>query len=361
MEGEYWQHLLKRNFLSHRLAIPSIALEEAANHIERRAADLLRRILEKGYTPRLEGQYKSLFGRHMRTRETAKGLAKRYTKYIRTIIKKYEGILIEPPDVKLTDLLERSISRKKPFNKGDKGFRDTLIWLNAVDLVREFKRVSFISANTSDYADGLDLHPDLEADLIDVLPDGLRFRYFRGLSEFIASIDRNGNAGAEALKDALMTSGYADFKLENWLLTDGIEVLKELGLDGVKWTALPYWAENPRLITVEDLVGIEVYGERSEENDHIEFFCGASLVGVFQCSILYSSWETIIHPTQVEWVDEDSNDMWTEIGVRSVGTFLFRLVFDLNTAKVVESDAVAIPHDITEAIESLEEIKDELG
>ena len=53
--------------------------------------------------------------------------------------------------------------------------------------------------------------------------------------------------------------------------------------------------------------------------------------------------------------------MWTEVGVRAVGTFLLRLVFDLNSATVVERDAVAIPHDIYGAKASLEELKEEFG
>lgn len=51
--------------------------------------------------------------------------------------------------------------------------------------------------------------------------------------------------------------------------------------------------------------------------------------------------------------------MWTEVGVRSVGTFLIRIVFDLNLATVVEHDVVAIAHNVKEAIASLEEIRDE--
>jgi hypothetical protein len=47
--------------------------------------------------------------------------------------------------------------------------------------------------------------------------------------------------------------------------------------------------------------------------------------------------------------------------VRSVGTFLARIVFDLSTATVVEHDLVAIPHDIEGAIDSLEDLKAEFG
>lgn len=262
---------------------------------------------------------------------------------------------------KVAQLLKRSITRTKPFNKGDKGFRDTLIWLGVVELVRKFHRVSFISANTTDYADGARLHDDLEADLKPVLPESFHFRYFAGLPEFVAFMDRDGSVGAEALQTALMTTGYGGFRLEAWIEENIQDLVASQEYDAVSWTALPYWAEDPRLIEMADLVGLEVHGARAIPEDRVEFFCDVALVGVFQCSILYSTWEGLVHPIQVEWVDEVSDDMWTEIGMRSVGTFLLRIVFDLGKAAVVHHDVVAIEHDIQKAKRALQEIQEEFG
>lgn len=47
--------------------------------------------------------------------------------------------------------------------------------------------------------------------------------------------------------------------------------------------------------------------------------------------------------------------------MRRFGTFLAGIVFDLNTATVVEHDLVAIPHDIEGATDSLEGLKAEFG
>jgi hypothetical protein len=49
--------------------------------------------------------------------------------------------------------------------------------------------------------------------------------------------------------------------------------------------------------------------------------------------------------------------MWTEVGVRSVATFMLRIIFDLNEIRVIEHEVVAIPHDKESAKKSLEEIK----
>ena len=361
LEGSSWSYLLKRNFLSHKPAIPRIAFEEAASHIERRAADLIERISHSGFTERLSGQYERLFRRKRLTKETPAALARRYRKFIEKMVHQYQGLIVEPPQVDIATLLQRSIGRTKPFSKGDKGFRDTLIWLNTVQLVEQYQRVSFVSSNTSDYANGSDLHPDLERDIHPVLPENIHFRYFTSLHEFIAFMDRDGSAGAEALRNAIMTYGYRGFRLDNWVIENIDALLEDVELDGVEWAALPYWAEDPKLTELEDLIGLEVHGEIPVGEDRIELFCDVSLVGIFHSSILYSSWEHIVHPLQVQWVDEDSSDMWTEVGVRAVGTFLLRLVFDLNSATVVEHDAVAISHNIRGAKDSLEQLKEPFG
>ncbi len=279
---------------------------------------------------------------------------------MRTLLKN-KGFVDLPPAIEVAQLLKRSIKRTKPFNKGDKGFRDTVIWLGVVELVRKYHRVSFISANTTDYSDGARLHDDLEADLKPVLPEGFHFKYFTSLPEFVAFIDRDGSAGAEALKTALMSTGYRGFKLEMWVEKNIKKLVEDKDFDGVSWTALPYWAEAPRLIEVIDLVGLEIHGEHAISGDRIEFFCDVALVGIFQCSILYSTWEGLIHPIQLEWVDEESNDMWTEIGMRAVGTFLLRIVFDLNKAAVVHHDIIAVQHSIEEAKSTLKEIQELFG
>lgn len=361
LEGSAWAYLRQRNFLGHTLVVPEIALEEAAAHIERRASDLAARISDSGFTSRLKTQHQKLFRRKRRSKETPEFLAKRYRAFIKKTLLRCKGLLGEPPTVDIPVLVKRSIARTKPFNKGDKGFRDTLIWLGVVDLVRQYKRISFVSSNTTDYANGSKLHGDLVTDLAPVLPDYIHFRYFTSLHEFIAFMDRDGSAGAEALKNALMSNGYSNFRLENWISETIGELLSHIELDGVQWAALPYWAEDPRLADLAELVGIEVRGERAAGPDRIEFLCDVALVGIFQCSILYSTWESEIHPIQVEWVDEKSSDVWTEVGVRAVGTFLLRLVFDLNIATIIEHDIIAIEHDIEAATENLESLREEFS
>jgi hypothetical protein len=106
-EGFAWNYLVKRRFLSHKLAVPRIALEEAAANIERRAQDLLQRMSQAGVTTRLKSQYQLLFNRKRVGKESPAKLAKRYRNHVLTFLKRHGGIIVEPPVVPLSLLLQR--------------------------------------------------------------------------------------------------------------------------------------------------------------------------------------------------------------------------------------------------------------
>lgn len=355
-EGRSPQHLINRLFLLHTIVVPELALLEASTEIARRASDLLVRIDKSGLTPRLLSQYQRLFRKTTKDGEDGASLSKRYEEYIRELVSSHGGLVAPTPDLPLATIVERSVLRVKPFNRGDKGFRDTLLWLGVLDLIQAYKRVSFVSANTDDFSDkDRELHPDLAREVDGVLPENIRFRYFPSLDEFIASMDPNGEGSAEAFLRALLSSGFRGFDLFQWLSNNFEDVLADHELDGVQWAGMPYWAEDPRLVSLEEIVSFEPCNAASRGSNKVEFLCHVGIIGIFSCSILYASWESALPPQQVVWIDEDSDDMWTEVGVRSIGTFTLRIVFDLNSITIVEYDVAELEHDFEAAIEALEE------
>jgi hypothetical protein len=91
------------------------------------------------------------------------------------------------PLVSHTSIIERCGRRKKPFGekKGDKGYKDYLIWLSIVELTKTADlQIIFLSQNKNDFADetGTVLHADLLIDLDESLAGKLS--YFKGLREF---------------------------------------------------------------------------------------------------------------------------------------------------------------------------------
>lgn len=111
-------------------------------------------------------------------------------KYIEFIYKKMninDGKVIPYKNEYLPEIIKRAISRLKPFKDEDKGFRDTIIWLTALDYCQKSheKQIIFISNNPKDFGDIQDstkLHQNLK-DECDAL--GIKINYFRTPKDFI--------------------------------------------------------------------------------------------------------------------------------------------------------------------------------
>lgn len=72
------------------------------------------------------------------------------------------------PDVTHEALVDRDLSRRKPFTDKGKGYRDALIWLSLVEALRRAggpKRVALVSGNSKDFTENDMLHADLASDL----------------------------------------------------------------------------------------------------------------------------------------------------------------------------------------------------
>ena len=356
-EGETFGYLNKRLFLAHTLVIPEVALREAVNSITLRASDLLKRLETSGKTARLLAQYQRIFGKEEIDDETPDALGERYKKSLLGRIRGAGGFVAETPEISLPEIVDRSIRRKKPFGGGDKGFRDTLIWLCTVELVKEYSRVSFISQNISDFS-GKDriLHPELADEVGKVLPVGVVFRFFTSIDEFVVAFDGDGSATAVAFRRSLLSSGFKGFHLDRWLHRNLMRLSRDTELDGVRWAGVPYWAEDPRLIKVNRLVGVDVDETIKVEGNEAIFDTDIAIVGIFQCSILYANWESVVHSSQVVWHEEEYDDAWTEVGIETVATFTCRLRFDLDSAKVKKCWLVPLQHNYVEARETLDQV-----
>ena len=91
-------------------------------------------------------------------------------------------------------LVPRAISAKRPFRDGEKGYRDSVIWLSLIQYLKKLGaqrlKLIFINANSHDFFDkaagGVSLHPQLKEDLSE---HGLQVEIapYKSLREFIGS------------------------------------------------------------------------------------------------------------------------------------------------------------------------------
>jgi len=98
------------------------------------------------------------------------------------------GFDIRPtPDVAHDEIVARATKRVRPFDETGGGYRDTLIWLTVLNVVRNApgEEIILLSADRSAFWQGEQLHPDLQEEVGQVLPEGSTFR----VAEKLADID----------------------------------------------------------------------------------------------------------------------------------------------------------------------------
>ena len=70
------------------------------------------------------------------------------------------------PQVSHEQVVERAVTRRKPFNKSGAGYRDTLIWFSVLELLKANRSVVYlVTSNTRDFGDGPRVALDLLADI----------------------------------------------------------------------------------------------------------------------------------------------------------------------------------------------------
>lgn len=108
--------------------------------------------------------------------------------------------IIEYEHIPQSIVVERALVCKRPFLEGEKGYRDTLIWLSLLDHIKKndvTEEIAFITENSTDFFDPGNpgsFHPDLISD-VNTLTNHATVKPFKSLSSFVDSaIDKNEHA-----------------------------------------------------------------------------------------------------------------------------------------------------------------------
>lgn len=98
-----------------------------------------------------------------------------YREFLNDIINKYKISIIDYPETPLKEIAQRAIGKRKPFKKGGKGFRDTVIWHSVLQLLTDKKEnVVFVTNNYKDFATETgEFHPELVCDIPEDLKNKL--------------------------------------------------------------------------------------------------------------------------------------------------------------------------------------------
>ena len=184
-----------------------------------------------------------------------KEIVESYQNYIEEIIQDFK---VEQPDhsqIPHNDIIQRDLSRRRPFQTSGKGYRDTLLWEVILrEIASQETKTYFISDNWNDFGikDKNELHEHLQEDLkknhlsIDCVI------LLRNLSDFI---DKFVKPTLEAIPD--LTKGkYDSFDFYNWFKNNREIIGNEI--DKYLESIYPD-LEDPSVSYVEDPEEIEIF------------------------------------------------------------------------------------------------------
>ena len=120
-----------------------------------------------------------------------------------------------------SEVVKRAFLNKKPFMNGEKGYRDTLIWLSCLDHIIEDKineDIVFITKNKSDFFKVKDnvvrFHEDLNRDIIERKID-TKIIPFTSLFDFVNStIDKDDHAIDHYKSEEIFEEFIEDFAVD---------------------------------------------------------------------------------------------------------------------------------------------------
>jgi hypothetical protein len=367
MTGQGFSYLKNHQFLSHHPIIPEVAFLEAKNILITRAQLLLdmRRSKNQGTSSGNTQKLLRLFNlKRTPSNEkwNIKHLTTRWEHHIKKLITSFGGRIIPTPSIDMSAIVSRSIARKKPFSKGDRGFRDTLIWLSTLNLIKPEAHVSFVTENTQDFfqSDTSNPHPDLLQEAEEKLSSEWTILFHRSIDEFISRLDSDRSVSSESLRRALVSNTLSGFNLWQWLEDNLIEVLDLEDFDDARWAGFPYDAEAPSLIEIDELISLDIPRLSHLVNNTYRLYCDVAFTGYFKCDIAYENAEIVVNPNQLITKNE-SDDFWTDIIIRSVSTFIIRIDYDTSLKKVVSYFAKSLPHwsSYEDAIDELDYISNQ--
>lgn len=147
-----------------------------------------------------------------------------YEKFLRSKIEEHKIQIVPYPKVPHKEIVQRELSRKKPFQSSGTGYRDFLIWQCVKNLMLwGSEKIILVTNNKRDFGGGRELHEDLKKDVIN--PD--QFQIYTSLSELNAELVLPKLEREEEIKQLLQENKLDQFDLYKWVQQNLLKLLRE--------------------------------------------------------------------------------------------------------------------------------------
>ena len=311
-----------------KLVIPKIVLAEVLNKYKESVYEKLN-LAKKLNGLLLESQKIEL--------PDIENISNNYRTYLEKVIKEFK---VEQPDhseIPHNDIIQRDLSRRRPFQVSGKGYRDTLLWEVIVrEIASAETKTYFISDNWNDFGnkDKNKLHEHLQEDLKNngLSIDSVILLY--NLSDFIEKFVK---PSMKAITD--LTKGhYKSFDFYNWFKDNrekiGIEIDKYLE------SIFPD-LEGPSVAYVEDPKEIEIFNIYILDENRVLIESNVNVDVNLDVFVFKNDYVWLSDKYDFSIWDNDWNKhyMWTQLFVNL--PISVNLIFNINNQKV-ENFEVAV-------------------
>ena len=227
------------------------------------------------------------------------------------------------PDISHADVVRRAVSRKRPFDQNGSGYRDTLIWLSALNLASQTDGKIILVSKDEDFGKSDVLHSDLINDLVEAGHAKEKVALSSSLSNIIDEdirpklkavllenpLETLANLNIDA-KEAILLAIQGAYNYVEW-------EPNELGLPPECQTPTLYYAEG-----IEDLHVVEVR-ELSDGNSLVRL--ETEVYGGFNFFMLKADWYVVDDDPRLDVAEFD----WNEYGLLGEVTLKLNASIDL--------------------------------
>ncbi len=318
--------------------MPRIVLDEAVNRFREELSKTQQTISAKERLLRIEPSTQSAIdieGEVLRYKERLEHL----------ILENFSGLLLPYPNISHQALVQRDLSRQKPFSESGRGYRDTLIWMTILSyLESESDEIAFITSNSKDFwskdSKGLHTHLANELEIKGIIND--RFRVYANTQSFNNSVVKSKLLLLSETVAQLQQSTFKDLDLATLLRERQAELQEHLGSSKPRafirrHTGMSgYDVEDPQLLEMEGPREIEVQEVLELPAEKLFISFSAAYTFIFQTWVNRESIARWQRSTLLLEVDPQSEDGTYEIVVGFDAKVEFTSVFN-RRSKIVEN------------------------
>ena len=202
------------------LKVPAVVIDEVVNRFRE---DLEETLLLKR---KLDNKLNSLLKKETSSSPPDICVEKEvidYRNFLHSQLRKLNAEVMPYPETPHKLIVERCLRRRAPFKKDGKGYRDSLIWENIVQLSKSTEEpIVFVTSNTTDFGSGPSVTDDLQNDLAD--PKAVEL--LTGLKTFNEKYIESQLAMIWEFQDSIMRDGVVIIPSPEWIRKNLLDTLE---------------------------------------------------------------------------------------------------------------------------------------